>query len=94
MSSKIRYEPLIADAKFEKSVRGPQQMPRIRQPLLIVCIEQRRLRSVLDDQSQFPREVITVLNAGVHPLRAGRRVNVGCVASDKSTAFGKFVHRS
>src|SRR5215831_328950 len=43
------------------------------------------------NEREFPGEVITILNARVHALCAGGRVNVGCVPSEETTTGGELV---
>ena len=47
-----------------------------RAPLGIVTVQQRGIRLAPDDEREFPREIICVLDTGVHPLPAGRAVDV------------------
>src|SRR5215472_19579 len=58
-----------------------------RPPLRLVAVEQALPRCALYDKRQLPGEVVGVLDAGIHPLAAGRRVDMSGVAGNKDAAF-------
>ena len=61
-----------------------QQPLRHRHALLRIGIEQRRIRAALDDQRQLPRQIVGVLQSGVHALRADRAVDMRRIAEQEA----------
>ncbi len=74
-----------ASRVVEQPGRQTQHMLRDRAPLCLVAIEQGMGRAA-EHGGEFPTEVIGVLQAGVQPLRAGRRMRVGGIAGEKGAA--------
>ena len=77
-------EPAIGNDQPECPVGRVQQPLRDRQALLLVGVEQRRVRLALDDERELPSQVVGILQAGVHALRADRTVDVGRVAEQEA----------
>ena len=66
---------LLVEKLLEARVREREHAQGDRSPLGVVAVEQRR-RGALRDCCQLPADVVRVLNAGVHPLATGGRVEV------------------
>ena len=85
LGAKQTGKPAVGHNQSKCPVRGVQEPLRNRHALFLVRIEQRRVGSTLDDEREFPSEVVRVLQAGVHPLRADRTMNVCSVAKEEAT---------
>ncbi len=57
----------------------------------VVAVEQTRVGGAAQHQRHLPGEVVGVLNAGVHSLPAGGRMDVGGIARDEDVADAVFV---
>src|SRR5215212_5237278 len=77
-------QPVRTCREFKHAIRGFEQPLGICEPLFGVCLQQPLRRDSFNNESQFPRKVVGVLNAGVHTLRACRAVNVRGISSDSS----------
>ena len=82
-------EAAVGDDQPERPVGGVQQAARDRDALVRVGIEQGRRGPALDDERQLPGQVVGVLQAGVHALRADRAVDVGGVAEQEAAAVAE-----
>ncbi len=67
----------------EEAVCEGDQPARDGQPLHLVSVEQPRWHPALLDGRELPRQVVRVLDSGVHPLPAGRAVDVRRVAGEE-----------
>ena len=54
-----------------------------RSALLVIALEQPRRSLTADRQRELPGEVVSILNAGVHPLRTRRGMNVGSISAQE-----------
>src|SRR4029453_16172712 len=59
------------------------------QPLFVIGLQYSFTGFAANDQSKFPGQVVAVLDAGIHSLRSGGRVNVRGVAGEKAAARRK-----
>ncbi len=82
-------QPAIGYDDREPPVGRREQLPRDRDALVLVGVEYRRVRSRRQDERQLPAQVVCVLKAGVHALRADRAVYVRRVAQQEATAVAK-----
>ena len=82
-------EPAVRHHHPERPVGRLQQAPRHRQALVLIGVEQCGVGLSLHHQRQLPRQIVGVLQAGVHALRADRAVDVGGVAEQEAAAVAE-----
>ena len=82
-------KPAVGDDQPERPVGRVQQPSRDRDALFLVGIEQRRAGLTLDDERELPGQVVGILQAGVHALRADRAVDVRGVAEQEAAAVAE-----
>src|SRR5215813_5134742 len=78
--------------KVHQTICRLQKAFRILQPLLVVTLQELLAGLTANNQSQFPGQVVTVLNSGIHSLRAGGGVNVRRIAGDETATSTKLVY--
>ena len=61
----------------------------VRQPLLVVAVEEFRAGLPLNGERKLPAEIVGVLQSGVHALRADRTVDMRGIAQDEGAAIAK-----
>ena len=72
---------------FARAAHGaPDDLLADRPPLGVVAVQQPGRGVTRQRQRQLPRQVVGVLDAGVHALRAGRGVDVRGIARDEHPA--------
>src|SRR5215813_2535440 len=64
------HQPICPRRKTKEPIRRLQKVFRILEPLFVVSLKELLVGQTANDQSQFPGQVVTVLNASVHSLRA------------------------
>ena len=79
-------ESVVRDHERERPVGRVRAAAGDGNPLGFVGVEQRRPRAAGDDEGQLPAEVVRVLEARVHALRADRAVDVRRVAQQEAAA--------
>ena len=84
-----RRTAAVGNHQPEAAVGRLQQALRDRQALVLVGVEQRVAGLALDHQRELPRQVVGILQAGVHALRADRAVDVRRVAEQEAAAIAK-----
>ncbi len=82
-------EPSIGDDELEGTIGGFKKPLRHRDALRLVGVEQRRVGAALHHQRELPGEVVGILQACVHALRAGRAVNMRGVAEQETAAVAE-----
>ena len=74
----------LVSADIEGLLGGARDdIGRYRASLGLVAVEQALVSLAAQDERQLPGEVVGVLDAGIHPLPARRRVDMGGVAGDE-----------
>src|SRR5262245_49074712 len=89
--AKVRNESRGVHQKIEDPIRGLHQTPRDFDSLFVVAVQNLRAGLSAHYQRELPRQVVAVLDSGVHTLRAGWRVNMSCVADKEAPAFAESV---
>ena len=77
-------EPVLRDHQPEGAIGRGEQPSSDGSPLLLIRIEKCGISAPLYDQGQFPRQVVGVLQTGVHALRPHRAVDVGCITEHET----------
>ena len=90
----IRVRKMPATQPFDtisakRTIRRIQQPVRHRHALGLVAVEKRLVRAVADDERQFPRQVVGILQPGVHALSTGGAVHVRRVAEQEAPPLAK-----
>src|SRR6266851_5374686 len=85
-----RYPPVGYD-QVERAVGGAQQPLSDRDALLFIRVEQGRIRMTLDDERELPRQVVRILQTGVHALPARRAVHVRRVTEQEATPVAELL---
>src|SRR5439155_4573823 len=73
----------------ERPVGRVQQPSSDRNALFLVRIEQRHVRSTIDDQRKLPSQIVGILQSGVHALCADRAVDVCRVAEQEASVVAE-----
>src|SRR5215468_5036337 len=89
MYSPKYHERVLADCDAEYSVGCMHQLPSYGQALLMVRLKDFYVCLTSDNKSQLPRQVVCVLQAGIHSLSTCRRVDMCRIASQKASVFAK-----
>jgi hypothetical protein len=82
----VGLAPLLFAVGFARRASSGDDIRTDRVPFGLVTVEECHGSGALEDESEFPREVISVLDAGVHSLTAGRWMDVSGITSDKHAA--------
>src|SRR5215218_10707525 len=85
-------QPVRTRRELKHAIGGFKQSLGVRESLFVVSFQQTFRRDFFDNERQFPCKVVSVLNAGVHTLRAGRAVNVRGISRNKTSSFRKLIH--
>jgi non-canonical (house-cleaning) NTP pyrophosphatase len=67
-----REQPIGINQQIEHAIRGLQQTLRDFDSLFVVGIENLWISCATQDERELPCQVVTILDAGVHALRACR----------------------
>src|SRR5262249_18376248 len=59
----------------------------------IVAVKKARISLPAQNDSHLPSQIVGVLDAGIHSLAAGRRMNVGSIACDEHVAHAVLVRK-
>ena len=86
-----RENPPRPDEGLEDPVGRPHQGPGERDPLGLVGVEQDGVRRLPRTAASFQRQVHGVADAGVHPLAAGRAVDVPGIPGQEDPAVAEMV---
>ena len=89
-----RRQPVVRNHGLECAIGRGEQPPRDRRALGLVGIEQRIVCASRDDERELPRQVVGVLQTGIHALPAHRAVNVGGVTQEEAAAIAKALRAS
>src|ERR1051325_2218072 len=84
-------KPIRPCGQLEEAVGRLDKPLGVRLTLLVVSLQELPARVAFDDEGEFPSEVVSVLNAGVHALRAHGAVYVRGVSGDEAAALGELV---
>src|SRR5215813_2850651 len=86
------HQPICPGRETKETICRLQKAFRILQPLFVVTLQELLVGRTANNQSQFPGQVVTVLNSGIHSLRAGGGVNVRRIAGDETATSIKLVY--
>src|SRR3989454_5416769 len=88
-STELPRQPPVGDHERKGPVGRTQQPLGNREALVLVGVEQRLTRTSRHDERELPRQVVRVLQTGVHALRTYRTVDVCGIAEQEAAAVAE-----
>src|ERR1700722_278621 len=83
----IRRAAALTAIALARSAGARNHVGADRPPFRLVAVEQGFRCAALQNQSKLPGEIVGVLDAGVHPLPARRRMDMGRLTGDEYAAL-------